>query len=93
MIMENFEQLFQTLDRLSKKLEVKPREVLSRNRTTRLVDARSMIAAVLKQQAHVRQVDIADLFGISQAAVSKLLVRHGNLMQTDRAYKRSFETL
>lgn len=91
--MEKTDQLFQTLDSLLKKLGVKPRDVLSRKRTRLLVDARCQIAATLKSRQQVRQQDIADLFGISQAAVSKLLVRHKNLLQTDRQYKAAFSAL
>lgn len=91
--MEKIDQLFRTLESLSKKLGLKSRDVLSRKRTRHLVDARCMIAATLKTQQQVYQQDIADLFGISQAAVSKLLVRHRNLMQSDRKYKSEFESL
>ena len=91
--MEKTDQLFQTLDSLSKKLGVKPRDVLSRKRTRLLVDARCQIAATLRARQEVRQPDIADLFGISQAAVSKLLVRHRDLMQTDRHYQALFSAL
>ncbi len=91
--MEKVDLLFRHLDSLSKKLGVKSREVLSRKRTRLLVDARCMIAAVLKRQHNIRQQDIADLFGISQAAVSKLLVRHSNLKTTDRDYRTRWESL
>lgn len=91
--MEKIDQLFRTLDSLSKKLGVKSRDVLSRKRTTALVDARCMIAATLKSQEQVYQRDIADLFGISQPAVCKLLARHNDLLQTDRQYKATFSAL
>ena len=91
--MEKIDQLFRTLDSLSKKLGVKSKDVLSRKRTRTLVDARCMIAASLKTQQQVYQQDIADLFGISQPAVCKLLVRHRNLMQADRKYKSEYESL
>ena len=93
MNMEKIDQLFRTLDSLSKKLGVKSKDVLSRKRTRTLVDARCMIAASLKTQQQVYQQDIADLFGISQPAVSKLLVRHDNMMQTDRKYRAVFSAL
>ena len=68
-------------------------DLQSRCRRVDLVDARCLVAATLMRKPHVRQQDIADLFGISQAAVSKLLVRHRNLVESDRAYRQRWEGL
>lgn len=78
---------------LMPKLGIKFKDLLSHRRTRRLVDARSMIAARLKKMPGVRQQDIADLYGISQAAVSKLLVRHQDLMAADVHYRDCYEAL
>lgn len=75
------------------KLGVTTDELQNRCRKAALVDARCLLAALLKQQKGVRQQDIADLFGISQAAVCKLLVRHRDLMKYDRKYREKWETL
>ena len=91
--MEKIDQLFRTLDSLSKKLGVKSKDVLSRKRTQKLVDARRMIAATLMRKEQVYQQDIADLFGISQPAVSKLLAKHKDLIQTDKQYLADFSAL
>ena len=63
-------------------------ELRSGSRKQHLVDARSLVAALLMQQRFTRQQDVAELLGISQAAVSHLLVRHKNLMEVDPKYQR-----
>lgn len=87
------EILYEAFVRMATQLRENPTELLSRNRKRELVDARSIIAAKLKTRRQVRQQDIANLFGISQAAVSKLLVRHSNLKTTDRDYLNRWESL
>ena len=69
------------------------KELRSGNRKQHLVDARSMVAAALMQQQFTRQQDIAELLGISQAAVSHLLVRHRNLVEVDPKYQRQWERI
>ncbi len=56
-------------------------DLLSHCRKAELVDCRSMIVAVLMEHAHLRQQDVAPLLDISQAAVSKLLTRHRQLIK------------
>jgi len=69
-------------------------EDLQNGRRTRpLADARCMMAAWLKKQPKVRQEDIAEFFGTSQAAVSKMLARHRNLMDYNAVYRTSFEQI
>ena len=65
-----------SLAELAAKLGTTEEAILSHNRKAALVDARSMIVAILMNRPHVRQQDVAPLLGISQAAVSKLLTRH-----------------
>ena len=55
--------------------------ILSREHHVELVDNRSMIVAVMMEHAHMRQQDVAPLLDISQAAVSKLLTRHRQMMR------------
>ena len=81
------------LEELLKILGVSVRELQSRVRTRRLSDARSMIAALLAPKYRMRQQDVADLFGTSQAAVSKMLVRHHQLMQFNTVYRNRYEQL
>ena len=70
----------ETLAELAKELGVSEKAILSHCRRVELVDARSMIVAILIERPHVRQQDIAPLLGISQAAVSKPLARHKSLL-------------
>lgn len=67
-----------SLAELAAKLGTTEEAILSHCRKAALVDARSMIVAILilMERTHVRQQDVAPLLGISQAAVSKLLTRH-----------------
>ena len=66
-------------------------ELRSGSRKQHLVDARSLVAAMLMQQRFTRQQDVAELLGISQAAVSHLLVRHNDLLQVDPKHQRKWE--
>ena len=92
MDIQTYKTTKETLTHLASKLGVTVDDILSHCRKTELVDARSMIVAVLTNRPHTRQQDIAALLGISQAAVSKLLARHRALMQyTD--YKNRFTAL
>ena len=79
-----------TLAELASKLGVTVEDILSHCRRAELVDARSMIVAVLLKRPHTRQQDIAPLLGISQAAVSKLLARHQLFMIQYAYYVRRF---
>ena len=56
-------------------------DLLSHCRKAELVDARSMIVAVMMEHAHMRQQDVAPLFNITQSGVSWLLIRHRSLMK------------
>jgi predicted XRE-type DNA-binding protein len=83
----------ETLATFASKLGVTVEDILSHCRKTELVDARSMIVAILIERPHVRQQDIAPLLGISQAAVSKLLARHRALKGFDSRYRMMWEAL
>ena len=83
----------ETLAELAKELGVSEKAILSHCRRAELVDARSMIVAILIERPHVRQQDIAPLLGISQAAVSKLLARHRALKGFDSRYRMMWEAL
>ena len=83
----------ETLADLASKLGVTVEDILSHCRKTELVDARSMIVAILIERPHARQQDIAPLIGISQAAVSKLLARHRALKGFDSRYRTKWEAL
>ncbi len=83
----------ETLAELAKELGVSEKAILSHCRRVELVDARSMIVAILIERPHMRQQDIAPLLGISQAAVSKLLARHRALKGFDSRYRMTWEAL
>lgn len=83
----------ETLAAFASKLGVAVEDILSHCRKTELVDARSMIVAILIERPHVRQLDIAALLDISQAAVSKLLARHHALKGFDSRYRMKWEAL
>lgn len=70
-----------TLSVFAQCLGVTMDDLLSHCRKVELVDARSMIVAVLIEHAHLRQQDVAPLFDFSQAGVSKLLTRHHLMMK------------
>lgn len=80
------------LSRLLKLLNVTVEELQSGCREPRLVDARSMVAASLIEFPKMRQVDIALILNTSQAAVSKLLNRHQNLLEGDLRYRRRWQS-
>ena len=82
------ETINERFERLARRLEVTVEELRGGCRRQELVDARCMVAAQLVELPGVRQQDVADLFCVSQAAVSKMLVRHGNLMEVDSGYRR-----
>lgn len=82
-----------TLAELAKELGVSEKAILSHCRRVELVDARSMIVAILIERPHVRQQDIAALLDISQAAVSKLLARHRSLMEYNSFYRQAWKAL
>lgn len=83
----------ETLADLASRLGVTVDDILSHCRKTELVDARSMIVAILMNRPHVRQQDIAALLDISQAAVSKLLARHRSLMEYNSFYRQAWKAL
>ena len=56
-------------------------DLLSHCRKAELVDARSMIVAVLIEQVHLRQKEVAPLLNITQSDVSWLLIRHRQMMK------------
>ena len=85
--------IFKTMEPEMKILGVTPEELRSRNRSNRLADARSMMAAILIKEPDVHQVDIADLYGFSQVAVSKMLTRHKLLLRVNRDYRNRFTQL
>lgn len=74
-------------------LGVTKEELWSRCRETRLVDARSMVAALLSENEGLRQQDIATLLGISQAAVSKMLTRHHSMVLYNAPYRTRWERI
>ena len=86
-------QYQKSLDRLLKSLKVTVEELQGGCREPRLVDARSMVAASLIEFPKMRQKDIAFLLNVSQAAVSKLLNRHQNLLEVDLRYRRRWQSL
>jgi hypothetical protein len=68
-------------------------ELRSGSRQRRLVDARSLAAALLMRQPPTRQRDVAQLLGISQPAVSQLLARHKGLLKGYPPYRRRWNQL
>lgn len=88
---ENYKLDKETLANLASKLGVTEEEILGHCRKSELVDARCMVAAVLIGIPRVRQQDVAQLLGISQAAVSKLLKRHNDLKGYNAYYHRKWE--
>ncbi len=82
-----------TLSTLAVCLGMTMDDLLSHCRKAELVDARSMIVAVLIEYTHLRQQDVAPMLDISQAAVSKLYARHRLLMKSlggDPDYQQRF---
>ena len=75
------QDLKNTLSALAQGLGVTKKDLLSHCRKVELVDARSMIVAVLMEHAHLRQQDVAPLLDITQSAVSWLLIRHRLMMK------------
>ena len=71
----------ENLPSLAESLGVTMNDLLSHCRKAELVDCRSMLVAVLMERTHMRQQDVAPLLDISQAAVSKLLTRHRQMMK------------
>lgn len=81
------------LKHLMSTLGVTLEELRSGSRQRRLVDARSLAAALLMRQPFTRQQDVAQLLGISQPAVSQLLARHEGLLKVYPAYRRKWEEI
>ena len=78
---------------MAAKLDVTMGEIRSRSRNQRVVDARCMMAAYLIGLPSVRQVDIAPIFGTTQAAVSKMLKRHHDRVAYYPPYRKRWETI
>jgi len=78
---------------LAEVVGVTEEELKGADRSRRLSDARAMTAAALKQLPDMRQTDIAEVFGMSQAAVSKMLRRHRDLIAVDAVYRQRWEGL
>ena len=88
------EELFQsTLTSALEELGVTRGELQSGSRYMNVVDARSIVAALLKEEHGALQVDIASLLGTSQAAVSKMLARHRTMMRYNKPYRQKWESL
>ena len=68
------------LNTLCRRLRVTSDELLSRCRRQDLVDARCLTAAWMMLLPGIRQRDVAALLTVSQAAVSKFLVRHKDML-------------
>jgi hypothetical protein len=83
------------LSDLANMLGVTVEDILGHRRNAELVDARCMIVAILLNRPHVRQQDVALMLDISQAAVSKLLTRHGYMLSGfgDACYSHRWQTL
>ena len=81
-----------TLAELAEKLGVTVEDLLSHCRKAELVDARCMVAALLMNRPCMRQQDVAPILDISQAAVSKLLTRHLQMLRYTN-YRLQWEAL
>ncbi len=77
------------LDKLLETLEVTMSELRSPSRKRPLCDARAMLSTVFRKQYRIKQSEVALLLDTSQAAVSKMLKRHEQLMQ-DPVYQIKF---
>lgn len=84
--MRNFKTEKINLAEVARRVGVSEEDVLSHCRRQELVDARSMIVALLQTKGHLLQTQIAPIMDISQAAVSHLITRHRNLLETDKTY-------
>lgn len=80
----------QTLTSTLEALGVTMEELRGNSRETKVVDARSLLAAQLKHYHGMLQVDIAALLGVTQVAVSKMLTRHRLMMLYNTPYKRKW---
>ena len=90
---ENQNMQMNPLKQMMESIGISLEELRGRGRQQKLVDARSLVAAVLMSQPFTRQQDVAELLGITQSAVSHLLKRHRELMEVDEVYKRRGEEL
>lgn len=73
--------------RIIKLLGVTIEELRSENRTRRVADARSMLAALLP----ATQEQVASFLGCTQPAVHKMRRRHTILLQNDYVYQRKWK--
>lgn len=80
----------QALGTAMETLGVEMKELRGGRRDTKVVDARSIIAALLKEQCGMLQVEIAELLGVTQVAVSKMLTRHRLMMLYNTPYKKKW---
>ena len=81
------ETLTSTLEALGVTIE----ELRGNSRETTVADARSIVAALLKQNFGATQVDIAAELGVTQVAVSKMLARHRAMMLYNAPYRRKWQ--
>lgn len=66
-------------------------ELRGNSRETKVVDARSLLAARMKHNHGMLQVEIAALLGVTQVAVSKMLSRHRTMMLYNAPYRRKWQ--
>ena len=78
---------------LADKVGISMDDLLSHCRRQQLVDDRCMIVALLINDYHLTQKEVALLLQISQPAVSKLLTRHENLMDSYASYRNQFNSI
>lgn len=65
-------------------------DIISKNKSRNITDARAAFAYCLYNYWQASQSQIAATIGIKQAAVSKLLKKHQDLIQFDENYKQKF---
>lgn len=58
-----------------------------------LVDARCIVAVMIKEQDGVLQQDVAQVLNRTQGSISKMISRHYALLQWDASYKDKYENL
>ena len=81
--------LVSTLDALGMTME----ELQTDSRETNVVDARTLLAARLKDCHGTLQADIANMLGLTQAAVSKMLARHRSMLLYNAPYRHKWERI
>jgi len=75
-------------------LGINPNEIITKKRTTKIVNARYIASAIYKQYFDMKLIDIAKQFDkYEHTTIVNSLQKHKDFMSVDENYRKSFEAI